>query len=121
MLAMGSLFHISAAVTAACAPGLNWFLLVMFLSSLGTASLTVSGIAFLIPLAPQKKRVGYLTGMMAVMAPIGMAASASAGYIMETFNHRILFAGAAVLLALGLIPLAMCRPERGERDETEDR
>jgi MFS family permease len=67
--------------------------------------------AFLIPLAPQRKRVGYITGMMAVMAPIGMAASASAGYIMEIFGHRILFLGGAILLLIGLIPLALCRPE----------
>lgn len=111
MLTIGSLLHVFAAVVAATAPSLNWFILVMFLSAMGGASLTVSGMAFLLPLAPQKKQVGYITGMMAVMAPIGMAASASSGYIMEVFNHRVLFLGAAVLLLFGLIPLSLCRPE----------
>ena len=111
LLALGSVFHVLAAATAAWAPSALWFLPVLFLAALGAAALTVSGMAFLFPMAPKDERVGYVTGMMAVMAPVGMAASASAGYIMQAFSHRILFTGAAVLLALGLIPLALCRPQ----------
>jgi Na+/melibiose symporter-like transporter len=120
MLGLGSLLHVTAMLMAAFAPSLNWFFPVLFFSGLGMASLTVSGAAFMLEMAPRKRRVGYFNMMMACMAPVGMAASVSAGIVMETFSHKWLFIVTAGIILLGLIPLERCNPQRGKIEDLED-
>ncbi|MHC4917400.1 MAG: MFS transporter, partial [Planctomycetota bacterium] len=123
LLAAGALAHVAAALTAALAPSGYWFAAVAFLGGLGAAAQTVSGMPFMMSVAPRGKLVGYKTLSMTAMAPVGMIAAPLAGILMQGAGGRVMFAASACLILAALVPLGRCRPETvgsGEAAGTRD-
>ena len=105
ILGIGTGLHAAAALAAACAPSGEWFVAVFFLSGLGTAAKTVSGLPLTMAVAPGGRTVGYVTLSMAVLAPVGMLAALAAGFALSWAGHEIVFGLAALVTLAALLPL----------------
>jgi MFS family permease len=120
LMGIGTVFHAVAALTAAYAPSGNWFMAAVLLSAFGGAAQAVSGPPFMLRVAPRGKRIGYMVLASVVLAPVGMAASPIAGYILQEMGSNFLFGMASAAILASLIPLERCNPgPSAEKDGDE--
>jgi MFS family permease len=114
ILALGVLANVCAALVAAMASSGQWFAGVAFLSGLGIAAQTVSGMPFMMSVVPRGKMIGYKTIGMLAMAPVGIVAAPLAGILMQVAGGQILFLVSACVILCALLPLSRCRPKNNE-------
>ena len=113
VLGIGVVLFAVSAFAASVAPSATWFIPIIFIDSLASATIVTTGTAFAMRIYPSHRRVGYTTLTSLVFTPYAILLPLGFGFAVQTFGYVHVFWVSAFLLILSLFFLSRCAEEEG--------